>query len=669
MLIYLADLAHTYSTKNESLMVPLNIGFIKAYAKKQHGNNIDIKLFKNPDEFLKTFYKKAPHILGLSNYGWNADLNLKIGKFLKSEFPETIITAGGPNIDPDVKSRVNFLNENNYIDYLIVDGGEEPFSELINWFINNKKTDIPKNIIFLKKNGELFDSGRRPLTKDASNIISPYLTGYLDEFLDLNMVPLLETNRGCPFRCTFCAWGMASHDLVRRLDIDNTLQEIEYIGKRSKVNNWIICDANFGLLKRDVEIAKKIREIREKYQYPKKCHVWLAKNVTERNLEIGKILGDMTVPVMAIQSMEKEVLENVKRENISSTTYIEYQQKFHSIGSVTYSDLIVPLPGETFKSHLKGLKKLFDMGVDIIQNHNMRMLAGSEMNSSKIRKKYKFKTKYRLIHGDSGVYKTPNGNKIKSFEVEESLRSTNTMTEKDIFKLREIHFLIEFTWNFQVYSDLFKVAKNFKINQLDVILNFLKNGKKNKELRKFWKLFDHVSKKEWFNNKEEAQEFFLDKSNFRKLKNQEYEKINIQFSIIALRDYKILFDRVLLQTLRNFDKMPNNLINTISKIVFAQFPSLDSGNIELSSKINFKNIFKPKVGFRTNSNFFNYYFPKTKEQKKITNILTKEKTSISKILNTQGVSIRDLKRTYILDHEAKKNINKKNHWYWEINNS
>ena len=28
MLVYLADLADTYSTKNESLMVPLNIGYI-----------------------------------------------------------------------------------------------------------------------------------------------------------------------------------------------------------------------------------------------------------------------------------------------------------------------------------------------------------------------------------------------------------------------------------------------------------------------------------------------------------------------------------------------------------------------------------------------------------------------------------------------------------------
>ena len=119
MLIYLADLAHTYSTKNESLMVPLNIGFVKAYATKQHGNNIDIKLIKDPNKLLKTFYKKKPDVLGLSNYGWNADLNLKIGKFLKSEFPKTIIIAGGPNIDPDVNSRVNFLNENNYINHFL----------------------------------------------------------------------------------------------------------------------------------------------------------------------------------------------------------------------------------------------------------------------------------------------------------------------------------------------------------------------------------------------------------------------------------------------------------------------------------------------------------------------------------------------------------------------
>jgi len=77
--------------------------------------------------------------------------------------------------------------------------------------------------------------------------------------------------------------------------------------------------------------------------------------------------------------------------------------------------------------------------------------------------------------------------------------------------------LIEFAWNFQVYSDLLKLAKKFQINQLDIILNFLKNGKKNKELIKFWKLFDRSSKDEWFNSREEAERFFSDKKNFNDL--------------------------------------------------------------------------------------------------------------------------------------------------------
>ena len=111
-----------------------------------------------------------------------------------------------------------------------------------------------------------------------------------DEFLSAGLVPMFETNRGCPFKCTFCAWGSASKDLVRRLDFDTAIEEIAFVGEHSRANNWIICDANFGILKRDVEIARAIRRVKDKYGKPEKCHIWLAKNVTERNLEIGEIL-------------------------------------------------------------------------------------------------------------------------------------------------------------------------------------------------------------------------------------------------------------------------------------------------------------------------------------------------------------------------------------------
>ena len=95
MLIYLADLAHTYSTKNESLMIPLNIGYLKAYAMEQHKDKIEIKLFKDPHKLILSIGDKNPDLVGFANYGWNADLNFKVGNYIKSNLPKTTIISGG----------------------------------------------------------------------------------------------------------------------------------------------------------------------------------------------------------------------------------------------------------------------------------------------------------------------------------------------------------------------------------------------------------------------------------------------------------------------------------------------------------------------------------------------------------------------------------------------
>jgi len=268
MIIYLADLAHTFSTKSGSLMVPLNVGYIKSYVEEKSTKDLKIKIFKDPQDLLDNIDQAPPAMLGLSNYGWNENLNLKIGSHVRQKYPKTIIISGGPNLDEDTGNRINYLKEHNYIDYYLTEGGEEPFSELIDW-LDDKEKEVPKNIIFLNKNDELVNTGRRKIDKESKHIVSPYLTGNLDRFLNAGMVPLLETNRGCPFSCGFCAWGLASHSIVSKLKLENVLSEIEYIGSRTKQNNWIICDANFGILKRDVEIAKAIKNTSDKYGYPK----------------------------------------------------------------------------------------------------------------------------------------------------------------------------------------------------------------------------------------------------------------------------------------------------------------------------------------------------------------------------------------------------------------
>ena len=649
MRVYLADLAHTHSVSDASLPVPLSIGYLKAYAVAAFGESVEISLFKHPERLLARVAEALPEVIGLSNYGWNANLNLAVGRYLREALPEVLIVAGGPNIDPDPLRQLAFLDRHDYLDYLIVDGGEEPFSELLAWHRDGggDRERLPSNVVW-REAGQLRQTDLRPLGKVIENIPSPYLDGYLDEFLEAGMVPMLETNRGCPFRCTFCAWGMASKDLVRRFDLETALAEVRYVGARSKANNWLVCDANFGILKRDVEIAKEIRAVRERYGVPRKCHVWLAKNVTERNLEIGKILADMTVPVMAVQSLDDEVLGNIKRGNISTETYVEYQKKFHAIGSKTYSDLIVPLPGETLESHVEAIRRLADFGVDIIQNHNMRLLAGAETNSTETRESYGFRTRYRLIHGDAGAYRLPDGGRLNCFEYEESLRETTTMSEDQLFYLRKLHFLVDFCWNIDVYKPLLKSLQLYGTNPIDVLRGLLElDDGEDGGLSDFWAYFDRMSREEWFDSEQEILAYFADEKNFERLLNQEFEKLNVMFSVIALRDHKPAFDRAVMEIARSISAMPESVLDPIATYTFAAFPSLadERGEADVEIPDNLADLSKATVAnFQPSATIRQVQMMEQPGRRRLRAILAQPKgQTLSKILNTQNVSLNELR--------------------------
>ena len=581
--IFLADLAHTYSVRDAALLTPLNIGYIKAYAVAAHGSDVDITLFKHPEKILSKIVDERPDIIGFSNYGWNENLNRILGGYIRKILPNTLIVAGGPNIDPDPERRLAFLNRHQYLDFIIIDGGEEPFSELISWWRDGSHAYdlLPQNLAW-SDGKKVIASETRPLKKTIDNIPSPYLSGYLDEFLEAGMIPMFESNRGCPYLCTFCAWGSAAKNRVSRFDLDTTLAEIDYVGRVAKAKNWIVCDANFGILPRDIDIAKAVRRVRDETGYPLKCHIWLAKNVTERNTTIGEILGDMIVVFMSVQSLDEQVLENIKRSNISLDTYKEYHKKFHRMGADTFSDLIIPMGGETQKSHENALRELFDIGVDILYNHNIRLLAGAETNSTQTRKEFGFKTRFRLIHGDAGVYNCPDGTTLHAFEYEESVRRTNTMEESELFYFRKLHFLIDFCWNLNIYKPLLRAAHFYNINPLDVFKIILENiegahnstNENQRMIAEFFNRFDKFSHSEWFDSAKEIESYFADGTNFQRLIDQEFDKLNILFSVILLKEYKSAFDTVIKESIASFSRVPEEVLKSVSDFVWAMFPSI-----------------------------------------------------------------------------------------------
>ena len=98
----------------------------------------------------------------------------------------------------------------------------------------------------------------RERVNDLNVIASPFLSAAI-ELTDGQGrfrydVALMETNRGCPYKCSFCYWGGAVGQRVRAFARERLRAELE-IFARHKVHTVVLCDANFGMLRGDADFV------------------------------------------------------------------------------------------------------------------------------------------------------------------------------------------------------------------------------------------------------------------------------------------------------------------------------------------------------------------------------------------------------------------------------
>ena len=246
--IYLADLVHNYIGRGP-FMFPINIGYLKSYLNKFH-NNLEVRLFKYPSELIKATQTEPPNIVAFSNYAWNEDLDSQLIQYFKKQFPKMITAIGGPNVniypqnvnneldDVDPASLKNFLKSQPDLDFYVLLKGEFGILNLVNSYLQNEgdikkmKKDPIDGLAFLNKElslNKVIRGKDPPLWKDLSVIPSPYLTGIMDEFFLQKLIPNLETDRGCPYPCTFCDWGQALYQKMEVFPKERVIEELEYI--------------------------------------------------------------------------------------------------------------------------------------------------------------------------------------------------------------------------------------------------------------------------------------------------------------------------------------------------------------------------------------------------------------------------------------------------------
>ena len=247
---------------------------------------------------------------------------------LKKSKKDIVIICGGPNIDCNDDGYREFFEINQNADFYVPYQGEPGFINFLNlifnrWkIINDSEFEILDGLIEFDKNLKRINIGKiLPRLKNPNEVPSPYLNGTLDSFFETMLIPIIETNRGCPYCCSFCAQGFTSFHKIDFFDIERVKDEIEYIAKKIKNTSLLLfADSNFGINNRDLEIAEFIVKMREKYGYPKHCSMNWAKNNPEI-YKIARILNENAPFILSLQSLDETVLTNIKRRNINIETF------------------------------------------------------------------------------------------------------------------------------------------------------------------------------------------------------------------------------------------------------------------------------------------------------------------------------------------------------------
>ena len=373
-----------------------------------------------------------PALATFSCYMWNEQYELTLAKKIKERWPECIVIFGGPQTGSNHK-------DIEFIDHIIMAEGEESFLDILRVLASGGK---PQRIYMKKR-------------LDHLDIPSPYTIGLFDDIIK-NRDPgdkfqlVIETNRGCPYSCTYCDWGGLTYSKIRKFPLEKIEEELVWI-RNNPISVVFLADANFGIFKeRDLGLAKMFNKYLSEGCDVEYLNMNYPKNSNEHVFEVAAALGKLVRAVtLSQQSLNPATLKAIKRDNMTIndlTSMLKLSQKYNI---PTYSDMILGLPEETYASWRQGLLTQMEMG----QNNHLdiyiaTVLENTELNQVQ-KKLYNIDT-IKVKNYQSWSYHDESG----ITEYTELVRSTNTMSLEELVDSYMYYWLTQ-NFHYQGYSQFY----------------------------------------------------------------------------------------------------------------------------------------------------------------------------------------------------------------------
>lgn len=352
--------------------MPLAAGYLKAMAmaddRIRREMSIDIQNFRggatNALMANTMFTTGVPDVVAFSVLGWNYRSFGALAATFKQLNPNGWVVFGGNHVTDQATRVFRMFPE---VDIVINGEGELTFRDLMRAYLDGASKHELGGIAGLSyrdADGVTTTTEERARIEDLDVIPSPFLSGALDltdaEGKFRYDVALMESNRGCPYKCSFCYWGGATGQKVRAFSIVRLREELELFGKLG-VHTVVACDANFGMLPGDYEFVKALIETRDKFGFPRALETSWAKNKSKTFYRIVRMMKDAGMKssfTLALQTLNDNALDKMRRRNMKVNDWEDLTTWLADEGLDCYAELIWGAPGETIETFMAGYDRL-----------------------------------------------------------------------------------------------------------------------------------------------------------------------------------------------------------------------------------------------------------------------------------------------------------------------
>lgn len=438
------------------------------------------------DEMVQQAVNHKADVYMFSSYMWSWDMIKVIANGIKTELPESIVVLGGPHQHTTYTQPMLWFKDHPYFD-----ATAKP-TEYGEFFITDMLDNISEGSLdWSNVRGSYHRKGYGP----AGNIRE---FNYPPDIIESNIEHcrmlsaeastkgkilgiMYETNRGCMYKCTYCEWGGGTNTKVVVKDLDSIENDVSYFRELGVTTVWIT-DANFGILKRDVDIAELFAR---QADYMKFVGITgLAKTKSDKRRKVLEPLikvGLVTLYQISLQTIDEQILKNVERTDVTPEENVSLAKELIAKYDIdVIVELILGLPGMKVETFYKETAIEYDL-LNSVKPHThhvpLYVLPDAPIGDPKYLEKFQIKLAPIAIEDsmtllDDGNSKYVNSYKDKNFRRENTLHipissySYTVEDWKEMFFMNDMNLVL---MNMVMITPFIDMLHHHKNIALDVI--------------------------------------------------------------------------------------------------------------------------------------------------------------------------------------------------------